>query len=388
MNKETLLQAEKHLDNRGPGEFVSTLQSRFPAYGLGNPVTPVTPVSMVVSEPDAPVWRFPDPAALSALSRAAYSNQAIRHLPFEFLPTGFQTVEEIAEIRSTVISDRPGSRRIVKHELSSAVNGSIINVFGKIYFEQEEREIYRWSEELWKRSEQSMKFFKIARPLSHNESLKIVWQKGLDGELLLDRLNEKTFRKLLGNVAQALAAFHQVEYPIQRQMTIQHRLELAQKKLTHLQSIFPDLERLLKSLEAGIRHYAPLLKPFPQFTLHGDLHLSQILVSNNRPALFDCAEPAIGDPLQDVASLLADLYSHRFDMATIDAMSSVVIETYLLEMGLKIPADRLHWHMAVQLILQADQNQPLEKEDFEAGVLRRLEIAQCELEMIPATIPE
>src|SRR5262249_27908236 len=152
--------------------------------------------------------------------------------------------------------------------------------------------------------------------------------------------NNWSCRNLLQAIARGLAGLHSSSLPSAQQATMHYHIDKASKKISRLSKAIPGSRTLLKNIEKGIRNSASTLSPACQSVIHGDFHIEQLLVYGDRIALIDYDEFAIGDPLQDIASFVADLYAHPYEAELIEAMKSTLIETYVIETGREISSDR------------------------------------------------
>lgn len=330
-------------------------------------------------ELDTVVWCFPNDPALIHLADVTHPDHAGRHLPYQFLPSGFQCQKDLGEVKVTIVEYKPEKRCLLRYELSSITAEETITVFGKMFSDDRARDVYKLTEEMWKLSEQNQKFFKIPRPLSYDESLQTVWQKGLQGIQLAQCFNNWSCRNLLQAIARGLAVLHTSVLPTSHQVTMNSQIEKVSKKIAKMSKAIPQLRASLKNIENDIRNGVSTLSPYYKSIIHGDFRLEQLLLCGDRIALTDFDEFVVGDPLQDVACFVADLHTPPYNAELIEAMKSTLIETYVIETGGDIPKDRLSWHLAVQFVIKACRSYWHQKHCPEDLVHHYLDLAKSEL---------
>jgi Ser/Thr protein kinase RdoA (MazF antagonist) len=88
-----------------------------------------------------------------------------------------------------------------------------------------------------------------------------------------------------------------------------------------LASVRPDIAHLAHDLEHRLERSRPTLHDEPVL-LHGDVHLKNAILVDDRVALIDFEDAAIGPPAADLTSLLAELRYQRL-VGTIAASDAI-----------------------------------------------------------------
>ncbi len=134
-------------------------------------------------------------------------------------------------------------------------------------------------------------------------------------------------------VASALLRLHATKVPVPWTRTPATLVQAARAAVHALRSADGALAATLDSVLRVVEGHA--FGPPPASTIHGDLHLHQVLVTDGGPVFVDFERVAIGDPLEDVGNFVAHLLSHAAratDAGTrghIDAFRDAFLRTYL-----------------------------------------------------------
>jgi aminoglycoside phosphotransferase (APT) family kinase protein len=101
------------------------------------------------------------------------------------------------------------------------------------------------------------------------------------------------------------------------------------------------------------------LPPFPNLTLHGDLHGGNVILGDDGPVLVGLDTPALGDPAFDLALLGTSLFVAAIQSGTAVTRTATLIEelpaAYAEVTGAPVRGDTYAWHVASALVgWQAD----------------------------------
>jgi thiamine kinase-like enzyme len=230
-----------------------------------------------------------------------------------------------------------------------------LTLYGKTYYNEEGLETYRLMQLLWNSKERKQGLLTIAKPLSYHPEYKMLWQRGLAGTPLLNQdLSSKAFRQVLIQIAHSIATLHQTPLDCQKKMSLsdwQEKLNHTKNLLDHLQ---PALAQELESLLSEILKQAKHLEQPPKATLHGDLHLQNFLLYENKVSIIDLDNLCEGSPWQDIGSFIAGLYYRALleavPISTIESLSEIFCQAYALASPWKFDQDAVGWHTATALI--------------------------------------
>ena len=365
-NFEQMLYAKAFLQNRSQSEFRSHINSYLTAPKFGSAFSHIPKFDMVI-------WSFPNDPALPWLSELIEPEKVKKHLPFSA-----DLLEKITDINIEVVNYRPELRCTTKYELHSEQFSKTL--FAKTFVEENGAEFFGRMKML---SEEShSEGFKIARPLAYDKALRTIWQEGLNGQPIVKIINKFNSQDIIEKIGRGLAALHHSKMYCANKITIEDHLSELRKKTDKLIREFPALQH---QLETALRE---LERDQPEQTslqiIHGDFHINQLMLSNERIALFDFDEFAMGDPMQDLANFIADLYAQNFDAAFIASVSSNLIKAYQNQMNWHVSKERLDWHLRVQLLTRAYRSYWQRKSEVENSIRFYLDLLHRKAHLMAA----
>ena len=218
--------------------------------------------------------------------------------------------------------------------------------YGKAYPDEQGAETFRVMKELWDGAAGAAP---IAQPLLYEPDSAILWQSGLEGA----RLDLRDPAALTG-AAEALASLHGSDVSgLRAHPSFSGRLDEAAEVIA---AAAPDHSRPTVELIQRLRELQQYLVARPAATLHGDLHLKNFIVTTGGVALIDLDTLAMGDPLEDLASFVAALYSAGLaggvpeDHTRRDAAN--FIAAYARSTGWHVPGLDLDWHIAAAVLTE------------------------------------
>ncbi len=354
---EQMLYAKAYLQNRSQFEFRTHINARLTAPKFGSAFSHIPKFDMVV-------WNFPNDPALPFLSEIIDTEKVKKHLPVRI---------NSSEVKIEVVNYRPELRCTTKFEFPS--EKSPRTLFAKTFADESGAEIFA----RMKMScvEENSDSFKIARPLAYDASLHTIWQKGLYGEPIVKIINKNSYSSIIKKIASGLASLHRSKIISATNIIIDEQFTELTKKIEKLMQEFPALQDPLRMA----LHKLEVSKPTQNSLqiIHGDFHINQLMMTENCIALFDFDEFSMGDPLQDIANFIADLYAQNFDDAFIEAMSAELIKAYQNQVNWHVSPARLDWHLRVQLLTRAYRNYWQRKPNLENSIQKFVARASAEL---------
>lgn len=301
-------------------------------------------------ELDMTVWAFPNDPQLPHLPQMMDEQRLKRHLPYASLPAGFQTPQDIAAIESSIVHYYPEERCTTRYRVQGR-QSQTLTLYAKTYKNGGGRTIYERARHLWEQSKAQPGGFKIAEPVAYDETLHTFWQKHQPGQPLLQILAGRDDRELLQAVAEGLALFHQSTLTSPARQTVETHLQDIREKYAKLIHALPQFEAPLLSLIHDLETSAPGLPPVAESLIHGDFHIRQLLAHQGHISVFDFDEFAMGDPAQDVANFIADLYFEGLEPEWVEGAAATFYRAYQARQS--IPPDRFHWHLRFRFMTKA-----------------------------------
>lgn len=233
--------------------------------------------------------------------------------------------------------------------------GKAMTLYGKTYYNEEGREAYHLMEQLWGSEVRRAEYLRMAEPLGYDPETKTLWQLGLPGRTLFDQeMKAPHFLTLLRGAASTVAALHQSSLSCSRSVQLGDLLVKLEEMKRLLPQAWPSCQRVLHPLVDRLMLQAGDLKEQPVAMLHGDLHLKNFFVDEEKVFLIDMDNLCQGAPLQDIGSFLACLLYRgiltQVPGQLIERIGNAFIQQYEKCVPWTISRSELKWHIATALI--------------------------------------
>lgn len=357
-----ILYAKKYLDGRSRSVFEKAANARLVPVPIGAALTHLAAL-------DAVVWTFPNDPALPHLADAIEPERVRQHLPDEALPPGC----EVQNLEVEVVNYRPEIRCTAWYHLHNATGTRTL--FGKIYADERGRMIYERTQQLWQKSREAAGEFMVARPAGYSRDIHTFWQEKLPGVPLRQVLNRASQSHYMQAAARRLGWLHQCGLPAPERPSYAEQLKEINKKAAKLASIFPETETAVYQIVAYLTQHSMQLHAHQRALVHGDFHLRQMLAQQERVVLFDFDEIGYGDPMEDFAHFLADLFTSGYDKESVTQMAAVLLSAWRSYTGWPISHRNLNWHLQGQLLTKAWRVILQQQPDLETLVPHYLRLA-------------
>lgn len=304
---------------------------------------------------DMVVRSFPDDPALLYLPEVIDPKRVKHYLPYNTPPFNASGPEEITDISVEVIQYLPETRCTTRYSLQWGIPDKPrqLTLFGKTFKNDQGGDIYRRMEALWKRSNKEPNSFMVAQPLEYNKKVKTLWQVGLPGVPLVKVISHTNYKVLIEAVAKGLENLHKRNLSTHAKLTTYDRFTKIKKKTLELVQAFPSFADSLLSILGNLEKTESQLTPVTERLIHGDFHINQLLIHKGNISLLDFDDFAVGDPMQDIACFIVDLYFQDLDADLVNLMISTIYYLYRSQVDWEVPFDRLNWHTRVQLLTKA-----------------------------------
>lgn len=320
------------------------------------------------------VWQFPGDPALPHLAEAVDPEKSVKYLVLAAQILSAVSINKDISLKVEIVNYRPELRCTAWYELHNKRSGQSLMLFGKIYADNSYQEIYQRLQ--WLRENTDQRNFLIPALAGYSDDIKTFWQEKLEGQPLIEVINTANYKGLLGQAAQRLTTLNHCKLPCPAQETNQEQLRQVHKKIKKLKRVLPDLQERLIKLEQDLDETLSQLRPAPQWVVHGDFHLRQMLLHAEQVVLFDFDDCSLGDPIEDLAHFIADLQIYSFDQVLIEQMSQVFLKSYEQHSTWSVPFDRLTWHLQIQFIDRAYHGYIQQKDDLASLVESYLVLAE------------
>jgi aminoglycoside phosphotransferase len=338
---EQMLYTKSFLGGRSRNEFERAMNRRLVPVSNGAALTHLAALDTVV-------WSFPNDPAIPHLPEVTDRNRVRRHLPWNCLAV---SRDELKALDLSLINYRPEERCTTRYRLHT--QGQSQTLYAKTFADERGREIHNRMNQLRAVSLSDPDSFLIARPLLYDADLRTIWQEEMPGTPLAEVISHRNLNDLLSATGRSLATLHRSRLNCSERITLADHLAEAEKKAARLSQAFPHLSAALQEVISELATKLPHLSAAPLRLIHGDFHLRQLMLCGDRLALFDFDELAFGDPLQDLANFIADLYSSESDDETRQAMAAALLSGWQRADCCAFDTERLAWHLRVQFLTRA-----------------------------------
>lgn len=285
--------------------------------------------------PQLRTWNFPADPAVPWMAIAADPKAVIEHLP----------VPGVSRVSIEVLTYRPENRLTARYFVTT--DSGVLTLYGKTY-----------SDDRGKIAADRLHYlhdlgFPIAKPLGYSPAIRTVWQESFGGGPLLGYIGGQNAAGVLAQAAGRLLSLHMSGLTCPPRPTLLEQHADLAKKMVKLGMVSPEhhlpLQRMVQTLHSAIAQ----LPPVPDLVVHGDFHIRQMMVRDGDVALFDFDSTGTGDPAEDFGHFIADLHGYNWPAARVEELANMLMDAYAEQSGRCIPADRLRWHTAVQLLSRA-----------------------------------
>jgi aminoglycoside phosphotransferase (APT) family kinase protein len=281
------------------------------------PVGPLTLQPVVyVPDHDLLVQVFPYDYRLPGLMQLVNGSSDVLATLFSEFTIGAWHIETW---KSEVLRYRPDMRAMVRLDVKARQRESGLTMarrgYAKVYREPDEgRRAFLLLQALWEQTQDADAAFSVAEPIAYVDDLQTLLLREASGDRLLHVVRRRSTAEAEAGIrraARAVAGMHQVSLPA-------GLLALARReKQDQLADVAASLSRQepvhATAIEELVSTIGQAMDESPQAPTHFDLKLGHILLDSDRDrvAILDFDKMAIGNPLVDVANLVATLGAER-----------------------------------------------------------------------------
>ena len=329
-----------------------------------------------LSEYGLVAWFFPNDPALPWLTKMLNVDFIKPYFVNMLFSEWNAPAPVVNHVEIQIVNYRPEIRCTCRYEVERLSKNKHC-FYSKTFADNHGGEIFSRMVRLYQRSIANPARFAIAQPLGYDASIHTLWMEGLTGQALAALINETNVEQLMPQLADCLADFHSADIVGLTAITEDFLLEEIRKKSAKLKQAFPVYAERIEKLLICLEQQQPGL-PIVQSTLiHGDFHIKQLmLLADNRIALFDYDELALGNPLLDLANFCADLFNLNFDYSLIDRLITTLVSAYQKINAAELNDSYFEWHLRVQLLTRAYRTYIQQKPDLKLLLNRFLTAAE------------
>jgi hypothetical protein len=236
-------------------------------------------------------------------------------------------------------------------------------LYAKNYADDSGREVFAVMQQL------SSQFAWGAKALAYDAQTRTLWQSPVPGTTLCwADLQAAEGLALAGYIGQCVAAFHACELDTAQRFSQSDVTEglLATIKLAE-QTRLELAERIESAVAALLAEELNLPKPAPA-TLHHDLKLNNFLVDGDKLGLIDLDCVCLGDPLADLASLIANFYLHGLRegdaIEKIHPLVNQLLSAYRRHSVHAVSLPALRWQVAAALVHEVTRRSLRQMDDL------------------------
>jgi tRNA A-37 threonylcarbamoyl transferase component Bud32 len=227
-------------------------------------------------------------------------------------------------------------------------------IFGKTFRTELAGRAWRVLKHLWE-SEAGSRLF--PQPIAFQPEINTIWQNGVVGMPLGEFYCDATlFPDYIQKAGSAVAALHQIQTPFVDLFTRDEIIARLIRAARLISRTRPLRRRQLQSIVENLTDLSSAMGESPVCTLHGDLHLKNLFVTNDGIVLIDFDDLRRGDPMEDVGSFIAMLHYRGLiegrSYCETEEVTRLFIQAYCANIEMDISEPVLNWHIASTLIYE------------------------------------
>jgi hypothetical protein len=233
-----------------------------------------------------------------------------------------------------------------------------MSIFGKTYYDDEGAQTDRVMQQLWNSESRRSGQLSMAQPLWYDARLKTLWQLGIPGTTLEHSASgsPESTPFLIAEAAQAVAALHTTPLSKIRSLTVTDLLINLETVGSMLSRVRPSCRPILVPLLSRLMAQATMIQADATATLHGDLHLKNLFLTNGKIALIDLDNVCEGLPGWDIGSFTAGLLTgtlaKRSSLSQVGSHLDTFLYHYNQSVAWKVDQPAVAWFTAVALVVE------------------------------------
>ncbi|WP_020482005.1 aminoglycoside phosphotransferase family protein [Methylomonas sp. MK1] len=299
----------------------------------------------VLHEPAMLVWAFP------------YDRKLI-HLPALLDEAFIQTwlgahdlagYERVQAVESEVLHYLAERSCMIRFRVTLAGSDEPRLLYAKNYADDSGRDVFAVMRQL------SSQFAWGAKALAYDAETRTLWQSPVPGTTLCwADLQAAEGLALAGHIGQCVAAFHACKLDTVKRFNQDDVTEGLLATVRISKQSRPESATRIEGLVTGLLAQATNLPKPSLATIHHDLKLNNFLIDGEDLGLIDMDCVCLGDPMADLASLIANFYLHGLRegdaIEEIHPLVKQLVSAYRINSVHAISLPALRWQVAAALI--------------------------------------
>lgn len=326
------------------------------------PDTPIHVPLIHLQDFDCLIWVFPNDDKLKAVAVLMDPSALGREVLPELIEHHWGNRWSVSHPQAQMVHYFPEHAccTCVTFRLSHQDNEEIQHpvLYCKTYHNNQGRRTMNSMEQLWHSRLRREGQLSIPRPIAYLQRWKSLWQLEVKGVPAMERLRiEADFHHHMARVATSIAALHQTavkNLPIAGNG--RHSIAHLKRALKLIHHVRPELARPMELLASHLCRTCPGLQRRPLATLHGDLHLKNILIDEQQVHLIDLDDLMLGDPLHDLGSLIASMLHlsllGKLDQTRVQRSIAALLKHYQSHVDWHLDANDLCWYVTASLLTE------------------------------------
>ncbi|MFN7949659.1 MAG: aminoglycoside phosphotransferase family protein [Blastocatellia bacterium] len=308
---------------------------------------------------EAVAWIFPQDRKLPGLARLADRALLKEHLLPEIInsPGPGLSITSFSIEPISYMAERACTLRIsVELSATDSARTETRNFYVKTLTPDEGIHAWHNWQRLWHSEEVQRGRLLIPQPVAYQTAACALWHSELAGHSLIDDLHQPdSFLRLMKEAGTVIARLHQTNLTGLSAITPDETIAQLGAAAFLLSQVRPECRADVQELVRLLISKLPRPEA-PTATLHGDLHLKNLLVTADGVALIDLDNLCAGDPAREIGSLTAMLYHQFLTNRISQQMAEQSAEQFVAgwQQGSKreLSESALHWHTAAALIYE------------------------------------
>lgn len=303
------------------------------------------------------IWAYPNERKLHALPLLADDARLIDELLSEVVEAAWGARRPIGSIRTRIAGYFPEHACCIRVSIRFCDRREAADwvVFGKTRFDDGGADTLAAMRALRQSDAHRQRRLGIARPLCYQGAHRLIWQEGVPGQTLESLLaSGACAQPLLSRLGEALGHLHGIGLPGLRAVGTADVLARLDESAWRLGLAVPPLAARLQRLARELAGEAMADEPAGNLTLHGDLHLNNVLAAGDALYFVDFDSLRQGPAALELGSFVAALdyrgALHRVPDQAVRAATAGFLSAYQAASGRRVPGRHIAWYRACALL--------------------------------------